>query len=73
MITSVLKTLLMAQQIKDKRFMDIAQTLYIQEILKSEGIGTLIEADRRAIFKAVATICFEAAEEFSSVFGGVEE
>lgn len=73
MMTSVLKTLLMAQQIKDERFMDIAQTLYINAFQTAEGLGTVSETERREAFKKLATICFEAAEEFSSVFGGVEE
>lgn len=70
----------MAQSISDKRFMDIAQTLYIESLLMDEGLGTLedfqnavSEAERREAFKKLATICLEAAEEFSGVFGGMEE
>lgn len=73
MMTSVLKNSLMAQSISDKRFMDIAQTLYIQSLLTAEGLGTVTEAERREAFKKLATICLEAAEEFSGVFGGMEE
>lgn len=53
--------------------MDIAQTLYIQSLRTAEGLGTVTEAERREAFKKLATICLEAAEEFSGVFGGMEE
>jgi hypothetical protein len=73
MMTSVLKNLLMAQSISNKRFIDIAQTLYIQGFLTAEGLGNVTEAERRESFKKLATICLEAADEFSAVFGGIED
>jgi hypothetical protein len=56
-----------------KRFVDLGQTLYIEWMKSTTGIGTISEAERKEMFKFCAELAFEAAEEFAKVFNHQEE
>lgn len=56
-----------------KRFVDIGQTLYTEWLKTCSNMQSSTEQERREIFKFVAEISFEAAEEFAKVFRNQED
>jgi hypothetical protein len=56
-----------------KRFIDIGQTLYTEWLKTCSNMQSSTEQERREIFKFVAELSFEAAEEFAKVFRNQED
>lgn len=56
-----------------KRFVDLGQTLYTEWLKTCSNMQNSTEHERREVFKFVAELSFEAAEEFSKVFRNQED
>ena len=56
-----------------KRFVDLGQTLYTEWLKTCSNMQSSTEQERREIFKFVAELSFEAAEEFAEVFRHQED
>ena len=56
-----------------KRFIGIGQTLYTEWLKTCSNMQSSTEQERREIFKFVAELSFEAAEEFAKVFRNQED
>ena len=55
-------------EFSQKRFVDLGQTLYVEWLKSCSNMQSITEQERRDVFKFVAEVSFEAAEEFAKVF-----
>jgi len=56
-----------------KRFIDLGQELYVEWLKTCSNMQNSTEQERREVFKFVAELSFEAAEEFAKVFRHQED
>lgn len=61
------------KQFSDKRFVDIAQTLYTSWLRTVTATNHPTEEDYRNLYAKVANMSLMAAEEFEKVFVGKEK
>lgn len=61
------------KQFYDKRFVDIAQTLYTSWLRTVTSTNDPTEEDYRSLYAKVANMSLMAAEEFQKVFSGKEK
>lgn len=61
------------KQFSDKRFVDIAQTLYTSWLRTVTTTNDPTEEDYRNLYAKVANMSLMAAEEFKKVFAGKEK